>query len=406
MVTVGMGGYLITWSYFRDALGQMFPDWSQSQLSLPFSLHNITVCLMMLFTGPLLLKLSSRVVLGFGGVAVLVGFGFFSFLPRDNPGVALVMATVGFGVVAAMSVGIGVIASFDTFLPWFPDRPGAVSGVLTFWCGVAPIPLGALCGVFLARFGVLTAISLTGAVIGIAVLLAAVWAKKPGPDIKLPPPPPRVEEALGRDYSPTQVLRTGTFWCVFLFNVTVRSAGLIVSDLGGTIAVAIGVATIAGLMFAPANGLACIVGGFLMDRFTVERVMTLMAAAVAVGGVLLRVGNVTHSSFPVIAGIALVGFGYGGVTVTGVSGARILFGMKHYAQNLGLISVSIGPAAIAVILAGKLNTGGAEGFGGAFSLVTILGFAATAACVAMFATERSRKAKLVAEAGEKLRENA
>jgi hypothetical protein len=68
--------------------------------------------------------------------------------------------------------------------------------------------------------------------------------------------------------------------------------------------------------------------------------------------------------------------------------------MKHYAQNLGLISVSIGPAAIAVILAGRLNTGGAAGFGGAFILVMILGVLAVAACLLMFTTERSRKAKL------------
>jgi OFA family oxalate/formate antiporter-like MFS transporter len=394
VVTVGMGGYLITWSYFRDALGRLFTDWSQSQLSLPFSLHNVTVCLMMLFTGPLLLKLSSRVVLGFGGIAVMIGFGFFAFLPQDDPSAALVMATVGFGIIAAMSVGIGVIASFDTFLPWFPDHPGAVSGVLTFWCGVAPMLLGALCGVFIDLFGVLTAISLIGVVIGVAVLIATVWSKKPGSDVKLPPPPPKVEEALSKDYSPTQVLRTGTFWCVFIFNVTIRSAGLVVSDLGGSIAIALGVATIAGLMFAPANGLACILGGLLMDRFTVERVMTLMAAAAAGGGILLCLGNSAHNSFLVIAGIALVGFGYGGVTVTGVSGARILFGMKHYAQNLGLISVSIGPAAIAVILAGRLNTGGSEGYGGAFTLVTIFSFIALAACIAMFATERSRKSKL------------
>jgi MFS family permease len=181
--------------------------------------------------------------------------------------------------------------------------------------------------------------------------------------------------------------------------VAIRSAGLVVSDLGGSIAVAIGVATIAGLMFAPANGLACIVGGFLMDRFPTERVMTLMAAAAVLGGAALCLGNAFHSSASVIAGIALVGFGYGGVTVTGVSGARILFGMKHYAQNLGLISVSIGPAAIAVILAGRLNTGGAEGYGGAFLLVTILGVVALAGCLAMFPAERARKAKLAAEAG-------
>jgi MFS family permease len=376
----------------------MFPEWTQSQLSMPFSFHNITVCLMMLFTGPALLKLSNRLVLGIGGCAVLVGFGLFPFLPKDNPPAALIMAIIGFSVIAALSVGIGVIASFDTFLPWFPDHPGAVSGVLTFWCGVAPIALGALCGVFLKHFNVLWSIALLGVVISVFVFASLKWCKRPGPEVHLPPPPQKVEDELSEDYSPTRMLKTGTFWCVFVFNVTLRCAGLVISDLGGSIAIAIGIGALMGLLFAPANGLACIVGGFLMDRFTVEKVMLLMAAAVTAGGAALYFGNSADSTPMIILGIALVGFGYGGVTVTGVSGTRILFGMKHYAQNLGLVSVSIGPAAIAVIFAGKLNTGDAGGFGTIFLLILGFGAVAVVCCLLMHITERSRKANLEAKA--------
>ncbi|MDR2487815.1 MAG: hypothetical protein LBD12_07600 [Clostridiales Family XIII bacterium] len=399
VITVGMGGYMVTWSYFRNALGEAFPDWSQSQLSMPFSFHNVTVCLMMLFTGPILMKLSARLVLGFGGAALLVGLGLFAFLPTDNPAGALVMAILCFSLVASLSVGIGVIASFDTFLPWFPDRPGAVSGVLTFWCGVSPMLLGVLCGVFMASFGVLKAIALLGIVLGCFVFLALPWCKRPGPDVKLPPPPKRVEEELGRDYSPAEMMRTGTFWCVFIFNVAIRCAGLIISDLGGSIATAIGIGTIMGLIFAPANGLACILGGLLMDRFSVERVQLVMAVSVTAGAVLLYGGDAAGATWMIVAGIALVGFGYGGVTVTGVTGVRILFGMKHYARNLGIVSVSIGPAAIAVILAGRLNQGTAGGFGGLFLLVLAFGIVSVVACIAMHGTERSRRRSLAEEGG-------
>jgi MFS family permease len=128
--------------------------------------------------------------------------------------------------------------------------------------------------------------------------------------------------------------------------------------------------------------------------------MLLMATAVTAGGVALTFGNSADSVPLIILGIALVGFGYGGVTVTGVSGTRILFGMKHYAQNLGLVSVSIGPAAIAVIFAGKLNTGDAGGFGGIFLLILGFGAVAVVCCLLMHATERSRKAKLAANAAK------
>jgi len=109
-------------------------------------------------------------------------------------------------------------------------------------------------------------------------------------------------------------------------------------------------------------------------------------------------GNATGATALIVIGIACVGFGYGGVTVTGVTGTRILFGMKYYAKNLGFVSVSIGPAAIAVLLCGKLNMSGS--FGATFGLIAALGAAAVLCCIAMYGTEKRRKAGLSAEKSE------
>ena len=392
LICTGMGGYLITWSYFRDSLGRLFPSWSQSQLSLPFSLHNVVVCIMMVTAGAMLRKLSGRAVLFLGGLAILLGFGLFPYLPLDNPGAALVMVTILFGLIAAPSVGIGVIAGFDTFLPWFPDRPGAVSGLLTFFCGVAPLPLGALCGVLINGFGVLRAVQIIGIGLAVLIFISLIWAKKPGSDAGLPAPPPKVETNTGTDYSPKEMLTTGTFWCFFAYSLLLRSAGLVVFDLGGTIAVAFGVSTIIGLLFAPLNGVACILGGFIMDRFSAHKVTLLFSIFAAFGGVFLFLGSIFGSALMVITGISCVGFAYGGITVTNVTGTRMFFGMKHYAMNLGIVSVSIGPAAAAVFLAGNLKT--SDSFTGIFLLVLIFSILSVVCCCLMFLTERSRKRKL------------
>jgi|GEM_PF-1859857 len=392
LFTSGMGGYLISWSYFRDSLGQLFPTWTQTQLSLPFSLHNITVFVMMLTTGLLLKKLSNRVVLGIGGLAILIGFGLFPYLPLDNPLAALVMAVICFSFIAALSVGIGVIASFDTFLPWFPDRLGLISGILTFFCGVAPILLGALCGVFIDQFGVLRAIQLIGIILAVIIFLSLIWAQKPSPDIELPPAP-REKVSAGVDYSPKEMLITGSFWCLLIFNIAIRSAGIVISDLGGTIAITLGVATLSGLLFAPANGLACILGGYLLDRLSVPKVMTFFGVFLLLGGILLFFGNQAGSKAMVITGISCVGFTYGGVTVTSVTGTRMLFGMKHYALNLGLVSISIGPATVACIFAGKLTALAGGAYNLVFAMILILGIVAALSSLIMFRTERFRQRK-------------
>ena len=107
---------------------------------------------------------------------------------------------------------------------------------------------------------------------------------------------------------------------------------------------------------------------------------------------MLYIGNMAGSALLVIIGISCFGFAYGGITVSNVSGTRMMFGMKHYARNLGLVSVSSGPAAAAVLLAGSLKT--SDSFSGIFFLVMVLSIASVICCCLMYLTERSRKRKL------------
>ena len=152
LIVAGMGGYLLGWSYYRDAIGQIFPMWSQGELSLPFTIHNVTVCLMLLVAGQALKKLSNRTVIVIGGLSLIIGFSLIPFIPKENPTGALVMLVICYGVVAAISPAAGTAAGYDAFLAWFPERQGFVSGLLTFFCGIAPILVGFLCGLLLGVF--------------------------------------------------------------------------------------------------------------------------------------------------------------------------------------------------------------------------------------------------------------
>ena len=311
LIVAGMGGYLLGWSYYRDAIGQIFPMWSQGELSLPFTIHNVTVCLMLLVAGQALKKLSNRTVIVIGGLSLIIGFSLIPFIPKENPTGALVMLVICYGVVAAISPAAGTAAGYDAFLAWFPERQGFVSGLLTFFCGIAPILVGFLCGLLLGPFDILGAIRAIGIILGVLILLASLWAKLPGPDVELPQGKSADQQVASVDYTPGEMLRTGSFWCIFLFTVAGRSAGLIVSDLGGTIGIALGVGALAGMLFSPASGIACIVGGYILDRLGFARTMCISGAVLAAGGALLLAGDMAGSTPMVILGLALVGVTYG-----------------------------------------------------------------------------------------------
>ena len=390
LIVAGMGGYLLGWSYYRDAIGQIFPMWSQGELSLPFTIHNVTVCLMLLVAGQALKKLSNRTVIVIGGLSLIIGFSLIPFIPKENPTGALVMLVICYGVVAAISPAAGTAAGYDAFLAWFPERQGFVSGLLTFFCGIAPILVGFLCGLLLGPFDILGAIRAIGIILGVLILLASLWAKLPGPDVELPQGKSADQQVASVDYTPGEMLRTGSFWCIFLFTVAGRSAGLIVSDLGGTIGIALGVGALAGMLFSPASGIACIVGGYILDRLGFARTMCISGAVLAAGGALLLAGDMAGSTPMVILGLALVGVTYGGVTVLNIGGTRILFGARDYSRNLGFVLISILPAAGSVFLSGSIITASGGSYRGVFLLILALAVVGLVVSLLMFPAEKAR----------------
>jgi MFS family permease len=134
-------GALFSWSYFRDPLAKLFPEWSASRLSLVFSTHNVTVVLVALLTGILLKRLKPRTILMASAVTLLIGFGCFPLLPKEDPQTAYAMLLILFGVVAASSAGMSGIAATAAYQPWVPDRLGLLTGIIFLVAGCSPILL-------------------------------------------------------------------------------------------------------------------------------------------------------------------------------------------------------------------------------------------------------------------------
>jgi len=387
MLTVGMGGYLFTWSYFRDGLRDLFPTWTESQLSLPFSVHNIVVIFMVFGASLLVRKMSNRKVVIIGIFALLISLGLFPLLPTDNPDKALVMMVLLFGVLATVSVGIGAIVAFDTYQPWFPERIGLTSGVWTLWGGASPFVLGAITAIYSKHFGILNAIALLGATLAAVLFLTVFFAKKPGPDVKLPVPEEKPGSGSFADCTPGEMLRTSGFWHVFLFNFFVRAAGLIVIDLGGTIASDLGFATLAGLLFAPANGISSVIGGYLMDKIKLSRVFLIYDIILLCGAGMLLFGNSAGAAPLIIVGLVMVGFAYGGTNVGSVAAVRIMFGDTWYAQNLSFVVASAAPASLSVLFCGRAIHAAGGSYTPAYLIIFGIAAVLMIDCVIMLTTK-------------------
>jgi MFS family permease len=367
-------GALFSWSYFRDSLAKLFPEWSASSLSLVFSTHNVTVVVVALLTGVLLRRLKPRTVLMASAVTLLIGFGLFPFLPTDDPQTAYVMLLLIFGVVAASSAGMSGIAATAAYQPWAPDRLGLLTGLIFLVAGCSPMLLGFVCSLLIPVFGVLRAVRILGIICFLCILVTMPWCRLPDASTELPPAPPKTKEnAATRDYAWNEVLVSPLFWSFFLYNAAARSAGIILSDLGGAVTVAFGVSALFGLLFASANGVVSVIGGAISDRIGVTKTMSISCVLLILCGGMLLLGNAADNVAVIVAALIVGGAGYGISLMMGASATRILFGDKYYAQNYSFITISIALAAASGYGAGNILDRMNGAYVGVFAFVLVLG---------------------------------
>ena len=386
-------GVLFIWSYFRDELGRLFPTWSASNLSLIFSVHNVFICISVLFAGSLLRRFSNRMILFFSGLALLIGFGLFPLLPLDSPDSALVMAAVLFGVIGAGSIGVASTAGYSLYTQWAPEHPGKVIGSMSLALSIAPLILGAVCSLLVPELGALHTIRWVGIAVASLLFLTLPLARPPGPDAKLPPARVRVENPNQKEFTPKEMLRLPSFWLLFVFNSAIRASGLMIIDFGGSIAILFGLTALLGMLYSPANGIANIVGGILVDKLSTAKVIFMCGGTLLLGSVFLLFGNSAGSGFLVMSGLLIGGLSYGCGTVLSTASIRILYGQKNYAQNWGYIQISILVAAFCGYLAGHLLDRQSGNYQGVFVIILICSLAAITCGFGMAAYMRYQKQK-------------
>ena len=334
-------GVLLTWSYYRAPLLAQFPQWTTSDLSLIFGVHNIVISVMMAFFGFALKKISTRLGFLISAVLFLVGLGGFYFLPTDNSGAAYVMAFILYGIIAPTGVACGNLLCYAIYPAWYPERAGIVSGIMILAFNITPIFTGALANGLLPDIGILGTLAVTGVIVTVSMLLSLPYGIYPRKGDKLPPAPVRPENKTSRDYTTKEMLKSPAFWAIFFFHGLLFAANLILADHAAGIAVYFGVAALLGMLFAPAKGVSCVAVGWLMDKFTTIGSMIILGVLLMVSSGVMIAGATQSSAVLVIIGLVLCSLACGGASSIKAVALRFLFGSKNFQQNIGVSYLNI-----------------------------------------------------------------
>ena len=302
-------------------------------------------------------RFGPRLIVTVAGFLVAVGW-IGSGLVNSLPALYAVYAIGGIGAGGVYSACVGVA------MKWFPDRRGLCVGVVAgsygFGTALTTLPISYL----IEHNGYRTTFIVFGAIQGVVVLVAAQFLRMP-PAGWLPAGWEAIKAKVqrrvyqsSRDYTPGEMLRSGSFYLLYLMMTLVTASGLMLTAQLKPIGVTYGydkyalfggftVLTLTLSLNQVLNGSARPFFGWVSDRIGRYDTMAIVFVMEAVTITILTLVVARPFWFIVIS--ALMFFAWGDIYSLFPAAIADIFGSKHATTNYGIQYTAKG---IGSILAG------------------------------------------------------
>jgi len=339
-------GILYTWSIFKGAIkasiekgGAGSFQWDLASINDPYAVCCLVFAFAMIVAGKCQDKVGPRVTALVG--ALLVGAGFF-WISQTTSYVAWVL---GFGVLAGTGIGFGYSSATPPALKWFPPaRTGLIAGLVVSGFGLASVYIAPLATWLLKEYGLQQAMLFFGigflfVVSGLSMLLtnppkgyvASATPVKSGAPVSRAP----------RDYTPSEILKSPTFYLLWLLFFIGSGAGLmVIGSVAGMAKKSLGeMAFLAVAIMAVGNAGGRIVAGMLSDRIGRARTLFVMLAcqALMMFAAIPIVGSKSTNPILLVVLATLIGFNYGTNLSLFPTFAKDLWGLKNFGTNYGVL---------------------------------------------------------------------
>jgi OFA family oxalate/formate antiporter-like MFS transporter len=275
-------GSLYAWSVFVLPLEKEF-GWTRADTSWVFTIAVVTFAASFIYAGRLQDQKGPRICAAIGGTLVGLGFILSSFTT------SLAYLYVIFGVVVGVGNGFGYATPMPVASKWFPDKRGLVVGLMVGGYGGGSAIFGPVATSLIDSVGWRSTFQILG-VLFFAMGMVGTWLLRNPPAGYQPPgwkpaPTGAAAQRSSRDYSTAEMLRTPTFYFLWVAYCLGTTAGLMTISQLVPFARAAGfsaaAATFAITIGAVGNAGGRILSGWMSDalgRLTTLRVMVLLSA--------------------------------------------------------------------------------------------------------------------------------
>jgi len=341
-------GAVYAWSIFVAPLEKEF-GWKRADTSMVFTILVFVFGLTFILAGRLQDKLGPFKISVIGAVANALGFFMCAYTTTQG------WMFFWLGVVAATGQGFGYATPIPVMAKWFPDRRGLAVGLAVAGYGGGSAIFGPLGGNWLIpTYGWRTTFTVFGIIFFVMGIVAAFLLKNPPVGYKpagWTPAPASKAAGTTYDFTPGEVVKTPSFYWMWIAYALGTSAGLmVISQLvpfARSKGVPLALATTAIFIGAVGNASGRILSGWMSDALGRLNVLRLMIAIAAVSMFILpHTGGVAAIPVFLYVMVFVAYWCYGTQLSVNASTASDFWGTKNAGVNYGLLFTAWGVAGI------------------------------------------------------------
>ena len=345
-------GTLYAWSIFVAPLEHEF-GWKRAQTSTVFTIAVVMFALSFVVAGRLQDRFGPFWIAITGGLLVSLGFFLCAYTA------SLPYLFFCYGVLGGIGNGFGYATVVPVMSKWFPDKRGLAIGLALAGYGGGSAIFGPIADLeMFPHFGWRNTCMMLGGIFLVMTMVASFLLKNPEGDSFIPegaqharsaPTSSRYAGEPDRHFLPSEILRTPTFYLMWLGFGLGSSAGLMVISQLVPFAKSQGIpsaalATMGLVVGAAGNVSGRVISGWFSDalgRLNTLRVI-LAISAIAMPA-LYRVGAHVVALY---VGVFVVYFCYGAQASVNPATVSDFWGTRHAGVNYGLLFSAWGVAGI------------------------------------------------------------
>lgn len=337
-------GTLYGWSVFVAPLEARF-GWKRAETSMVFTIAVIVFALSFVLAGRIQDKAGPLPCSLLGGILVSLGFFLCAYTTSLN------YLYLCFGVIGGLGNGFGYATPIPVMAKWFPDRRGLAVGIAVGGYGAGSAIFGPLAQLkLIPAYGLPATFQILGVIFLVMTVVGALLLRNPPAGYRPEGWSPATSNAAGSpEFAPMEMLRTPTFYLMWIAYALGCSAGLMVISQLVPFAKSVGIAaaalsTMTLVVGACGNASGRILSGWMSDRLGRINVLRAM---IGIGIVAMPALYAAGSNVALLyASVFVVYWCYGTqLSVNGVA-ASDFWGTKNAGINYGILFTAWGVAGI------------------------------------------------------------